>query len=164
MAKSYPAIQRQYEDAMDAFVNASIKHAGAWFRPDVETFSTLYSEVLPFAELGDAWAQYAIATILSLGLRCSTQQVYAEIYPSLLPTMTHWWTSAAKQGHLGALDNLVTSGVGIEAERARSVAKAIQQERPELIGSSLGMPSYGPEYFEEMYRRLYREGLSNDDT
>lgn len=153
----YSAIQRRYEVAMDEFVNASIEHAGAWFRPDVAAFSSLYSVILPFAESKDAWAQYAIATILSLGLRCSTQQEYVESYQCFLPTMSHWWASAAKQGHFDALDNLVTSGVGVEAEKARAVAKAIQQEMPGLIGSAQGMPSYGPDYFKELYKRFSGE-------
>lgn len=158
-SNDYPAIQRRYEAAMDEFVNASIEHAGTWFRPDVATFNSLYAEILPIADSGDAWAQYAVGTMLSLGLRCSTQQEYFESYLSHLPTMSHWWSVAAKQGHLGALDNLLTSGIGVESDRARSLANAIRQERPELIGSSHGMPCYGQEYFEELNRRLYRAEL-----
>lgn len=158
MINEYSSLQRQYDAAINEFVNSSIEHAGAWFKPEVETFSRLYLDVLPFAESGDAWAQYAIATVLSLGLRCSTQKEYTESYQSHLPAMSFWWASAAKQGHLEALDNLVTSGIGVEADKARAIAEVIRQEMPELIGSALGMPSYpsyGPEYFSELYRRLF---------
>jgi hypothetical protein len=68
---------------------------------------------------------------------------------------THWWYTAASQGYWPALDNLISQGVGPEAERARIASREVERERADLIGQSHDMPVYGPDFIQEVGRRLY---------
>ena len=111
---------------------------------------------LPHAEAGDYNCQYALGSISFLGLRCVSQAEYQANHELLLHEATPWWIAAAKQGCWWAVDNLL-SGKGPEADRARAMAKEVQRDSAHLIGhdASSGMPIYGPEFMQEVTRRLY---------
>jgi hypothetical protein len=101
------------------------------------------------------FCQYALASILWLGLCCTSEAEIQAGRAAALEEATRWWTAAAMQGHWPALDNLVTSGVGADAERARESWHQLEQERPDLVGSSHSMPVYGPDFVQELCRRFY---------
>ena len=126
-----------------------------WHPPDVAEFSELLRLLKPHAESGDMRCQYAVATILLLGLCCESEAQMAASQGSACEEASRWWVELARQGFTPALDNLVTSGVGAEAQRAREAWRQLGRERRDLVGSSGGMPVYGPEFIEELSRRLY---------
>ncbi len=149
------ALHERYQTALDTYAEWS---AGQdWHRPNVAEFRELQRLLLPHAESGDKRSQYAIASILWLGLCCESEEDWIAGHPVRIKEATRWWTAAAAQGHVSALDNLVTSGTGPEADRAREASTVLEQERPDLVEASHGMPAYGPEFFEELSKRLYGE-------
>jgi hypothetical protein len=99
--------------------------------------------------------QYALATIAWLGLACESEEEFIASHAAVVEETTRWWAAAATQGYWPALDNLVTSGIGPEAERAREACQLLKHARPDLIGVSEGMPVYGPEFFQELSKNLY---------
>jgi hypothetical protein len=101
------------------------------------------------------YCQYALATILSLGLCCESEEQFLVGHSFAREAATRWWIAAAMQGFWPALDNLITSGVGAEAQRAGEAFRQLEQERRDLVGSSHGMPVYGPRFVQELSRRLY---------
>ena len=114
------------------------------------------------------YCQYALATILSMGLCCDTEEQFLAGHSAAREAATRWWIAAAMQGFWPALDNLVTSGVGVETQRASEAWDKLEQERPDLVGSSHGMPVYGPDFVRELSRRLYgrvvTEGNGESET
>src|SRR5688572_27450461 len=89
-----------------------------------------------------------------LGLCCESENDYRATRDAAVQEATQWWIAAARQGHWAALDNLVTSGVGTEAESARAAWKELADERQDLIGRSHGMPVFGPDFVQELCRRV----------
>lgn len=149
------ALYERYQAATQAYAERSSAGQQEWHQPDVVEFSELQNLLLPHAESGDMHCQYAIATILWGGLCCESEDDWMAGYPERIKEATRWWIAAATQGHVYALDNLVTSGIGPEAERAREASDVLEQERGDLVGASHGMPVYGPDFFAELSRRLY---------
>jgi hypothetical protein len=145
----------RYEVAMRVYAEGCAAETEDWHCPDIAEFSELMRLLKPYAESGDMRSQYAIATILMLGLCCESQDQMALSQASACEEATQWWIALAKQGFTPALDNLVTSGVGVGAQRAREAWRQLARERKELVGSSNGMPVYGPEFIEELSKRLY---------
>ena len=148
-------IYDRYEVAMRVYAEGCAAEAEEWHRPDVVEFSELLRLLKPYAESGDMGCQYAVATILWLGRCCESEEQMAVSQASACEEASHWWIALAKQGFTPALDNLVTSGVGAEAQRAREAWRSLARERHELVGSSNDMPVYGPEFIQELSRRLY---------
>jgi hypothetical protein len=149
------AIYERYEVAMRTYSEGCVAETQEWHRPDVAEFSELLRLLRPCAESGDMRCQYAVGTILMLGLCCESEEQMAASQASACEEASRWWIVLAKQGFTPALDNLVTSGVGEEAQRAREAWRQLGRERRDLIGASNGMPVYGPEFIEELSRRLY---------
>jgi hypothetical protein len=83
------------------------------------------------------------------------EEDYEAGYSSAQKEATRWWVAAAVQGFWPALDNLLSSGVGPDMERAREAARQLERERRDLVGSSHGMLVHGPEFVQELSRRLY---------
>jgi len=152
------ALYDRYEAAVRIYGEACAAAPEQWHRPDVAEFKEL---LLPYAESGDMNCQYAIATIHWLGLCCETEEEFLADR-SARERATRWWIAAAMQGYWPALDNLVTCGVGAEAKRAGEAWDKLKQERPDLIGSSHGMPIYGPEFVQELSRRFYGRVIAED--
>jgi hypothetical protein len=149
------AIYDRYQVACEAHSAACISDPSIWHHPDVAEFSELLRLLKPHAESGDMRCQYAVASILWLGLCCESEEQMAASQDSACEEASRWWITLAKQGFTPALDNLVTSGVGPEAQHAREAWRQLARERHDLVGSSCGMPVYGPEFIEELSRRLY---------
>jgi len=149
------AICDRYEAAVRAYSRDCASDLSSWHRPDVAEFSELRRLLTPYAESGDMLCQYALATILWLGLCCVSEEQFMEGHSVACEEATRWWIAAAKQGHLPALDNLVGSGVGSEAQQAREAFRKLECERRDLVGSSHGMPIYGDEFIQELSRRFY---------
>ena len=149
------AIYERYETAMRSYSEGCAAGTNGWHRPDVATFTELLGLLKPLAESADMRCQYAVATILMLGLCCESEQQMAANQGSACEEASHWWITLARQGFTPALDNLVTSGVGAEAHRAREAWRQLARERKDLVGSSTGMPVYGPEFINELSMRLY---------
>jgi hypothetical protein len=148
-------VYARYEAASQAHTDFCLRRPGGWHPPDVAQFSELKRLLLPHAEAGDTRSQYAVATILFLGLCCESEEQYVRSYDTAIAEATPWWTAAAKQGYWPALDSLLTCGVGTEAERLREASNQLRRERPDLIGHYQGVPSYGDEFMQELSRRIY---------
>ena len=145
----------RYQAASRAYTAECASDPSSWHRPDVAEFSELRRLLTPHAESGDMLCQYALATILWLGLCCESKEQYVAGYDSAREEATRWWIAAATQGFWPALDNLITSGVGTEAQRAREAFDKLESERHDLVGSSRGMPIYGDKFMQELSRRFY---------
>ena len=152
---SLRALYDRYQAACRAHADACAVDPQSWHRPDVDEFTQLSRLLLPHAESGDMACQYALATILWLGLCCESEEQFVASRGASIAEATRWWIAAARQGFWPALDNLVTSGVGPEAQRAGKAWRQLEQERRDLVGSSHGMPVYGPEFVQGLSRRLY---------
>jgi hypothetical protein len=151
----------RYLKASAAYTADCSSDPSSWHRPDVAEFSELRRLLKPQAESGDMFCQYALATILSQGLCCESDDQLKAGYDSAREEATRWWIAAAKQGFWPALDNLVTSGVGLEAQRAGEAWRQLERERRDLVGSANGMPIYGDEFVQELSRRLYGRVITN---
>ena len=86
-----------------------VRHAGA---------------LAPLAEKGNMAAHYALATIHMLSLAHSSEKEAVEGEAQDSAQASRWLEGPAASGHLGALDNLLSVGVGPEAERLRSIWQA----------------------------------------
>lgn len=157
------ALYERYQVASQAYGDVCVSAPERWHRPDVAEFTELHRLLLPHAEAGDVHCQYALATILSMGLCCESEEQFLAGYTAAQEAATHWWLAAAMQGFWPALDNLVTNGVGAEAQRAKDAWRQLKTERRDLVGSSHGMPVYGPEFVQELSRRFYGRVITNAD-
>ena len=155
--RNLQALYERYQAAMEAYAEMCTTDPQDWHRPNVVEFMELQHLLLPHAESGDMHCQYAMATILWLGLCYESEQDLIATHPVRIKEATRWWIAAASKGHVYALDNLVTSGIGPEAERARTASDVLERERRDLVGTSEDMPIYGPDFFEELSKRLYCE-------
>ena len=145
----------RFQAAFRAYAENCATDPQTWHRPDVGEFTELRELLLPHANSGDMFCQYALATMLWLGLSCESEEQFLAAKAAAILEATRWWVAAARQGFWPALDNFVGSGVGAEAERAREAFRQLERERPDLIGSSHGMPVYEPEFIQELSRRCY---------
>jgi len=57
--------------------------------------------------------QYSVATILWPGLCCESEKDFIAIHAVRIDQAIRWWIAATSQGHVYALDNLTTSGIGL---------------------------------------------------
>ena len=146
----------EYESAARAFGDVCAAGPECFHAPDTALFSSLRKRLIPLAEAGDSRAQYALGTIAWLGLCQATESEQQEHHGVDVAEASRWWTEGASRGHLGALDNLITSGVGLAAQRARAVCQHIERERPELVGHYGGMPVYGLPFIDAVRQHLYK--------
>lgn len=150
-----PAVYHQYLAAWRKYGDTCAKAPELWHLPDVATFIELKRSLLPHAEAGNMLCQYALATILLQGLCCeSEERAIADMEPARVEA-TPWLIAAAKQGYYPALDNLITCGVGPEAQRAKKIWRELENEQPKLMHLHENMPVYGPEFMEEVALRIY---------
>lgn len=150
-----PAVYERYLAACRAYSNTCTADPGRWHRPDVAEFTELQHLLRPHAEGGDMLCQYALACIHLQWLCCESEEQAIASQESARAEATPWLVAAAKQGYYPALDNLVTSGVGPEAQRANEIWRQLARERPDLVGSWENMPVYGPEFMKELALRVY---------
>ncbi|MDH4082313.1 MAG: hypothetical protein OEV99_05255 [Nitrospira sp.] len=153
----------RYQAAWRAYRDTCTVDAQSWHRPDVAEFTELRRLLLPHAESGDITSQYALATILWMGFCCESEEQFVAGHAAAMEEATRWWLAAARQGYWPALDNLVTSGVGAEAKRTSEAWNQLEKERGDLVGSSHGMTVYGPEFVQELSRRLFGRVIRDED-
>jgi len=97
------------------------------------------------------------------GFCCESEEQFVAGHAAAMEEATRWWLAAARQGYWPALDNLVTSGVGAEAKRTSEAWNQLEKERGDLVGSSHGMTVYGPEFVQELSRRLFGRVIRDED-
>lgn len=93
-----------------------------------EKFRLHQLTLTPLAESGNPLAQCSIATILLLGYCYSSAEEQLENHDRDSKEMTNWLVRSARQGLVAAVDNLVTCGVGTEAERLRAITAQLFEE------------------------------------
>jgi len=148
-------VLERFERASHAWGQDCQKDPSVWHRPDVAEFSKLRTLLEPHAESGHAGCQYALATISWLGLCRDSEELMLSGHEAAIREATRWWIAASSQGYWPALDNLIVLGVGPEADRARIASDEVARDRADLIGRSHGMPVYGPDFIQEVGRRIY---------
>jgi TPR repeat protein len=160
MSEFHPAYER-YLTAVTAYAEMCSSNPMEWNRPDADNFAELMDLLQHPAEQGDRYCQYALATILHMGLTAESEEEFMATRHKASEAATRWWLAAAKQGFWPAVDNLLTSGTGDEAQRIRDVFGTIKAQRKDLIGSSHGMPVYGAAIMQELNWRLYGKVLDD---
>lgn len=93
-----------------------------------EKFQRHLLTLTPHAEGGNPLAQYSIAAILMIGYCYASAEQHLANHDRDAAVMTSWLVRCARQGLVAAVDNLVTSGVGPEAERLRAIAAQVSEE------------------------------------
>lgn len=148
------AVFAQYRAALDDFCAQCRATPDQWHSL-AKACSALRLLLLPHAAAGDRDCQYSLGTMGLLGLCCESKAEWETGLERALEDATHWWVLAAKQGHSWAVDNLVSSGRGPEADRVRVVFAEVKRDRVGVIDDSGGNHICGPEFMEEVTRRLY---------
>ena len=149
------AILAEYHRAIERNTAICATDPSCYHPPDIITFRSLRTRLVPFADSGDMHCQYALATILFLGLCYTTEDEQHLHRSSDIAEASILWDAAAAQGSAWAIDNLITSGVGPAAERARAEARRVEQERSDLVPWRDDHPVYGPNFMETVRRRIY---------
>jgi len=100
-------------------------------------FKKHYNAILPLANSGISLAQYSIAMYYMFALfRENGLQSKQDFIEDTL-AMNQWLIKAAKQGHIGAMDNLLSSQHGEEPEKLRNIyqnSKNMTHAAPPLQG------------------------------
>jgi hypothetical protein len=151
-------VHARYQTAIETHCEACRIDPQQWHQANAE-LAELRRQLFPRAESGNPSCQYALATIAWLGLCCESEEEFMAGHATAVEEATRWWVAAATKGYWPALDNLVTSGIGPEAERAREASQLLERARPDLEGTSHGMPVYGLEFFQELSKNLYGHTL-----
>ena len=86
-----------------------------------DTFRTHLNIILPLAKLGGAVAQYHVAAIYLCGCLYSSEKDAERAYEVDIVEMSKWLEYSAKAGYIAAIDSLITTGVGDEAERLKAI-------------------------------------------
>jgi len=84
-------------------------------------FRSHLKAILPLAEKGDPVAQYNVATIYLCGYLYSSEEKAIRAYKTDAIVMSEWFERAARSGYVVAIDNLISTGVGHEAERLKDI-------------------------------------------
>jgi hypothetical protein len=103
-----------------------------WFVTEewANIFRNHLSKLLPLAEAGEPQAQYQVAAIYLCSYIYSNEEQAIKNHKSDSVKMSYWFEQAAKNGIVQAIDNLIVSGVGSEAERLRSIYKKYKDVYP----------------------------------
>jgi len=78
----------------------------------------------PIAINGDALAQYSVGAIYLIDCLYDNEEEAISNSKRNRVEMSKWLELAAKQGVLAAIDNLISSGIGMESDRLRSLYEA----------------------------------------
>lgn len=119
-----------------------------------EKFQTHLAKLRPIAIAGDPWAQYAVATIYMGGYLYSSQDGYIANYENDAKELSLWLEKCARQGFVAAVDNLITNGVGPEAERLRGIAREVESQSV-IPQNEQGVPTYPPSFCERVWLLAY---------
>lgn len=100
-----------------------LKDGKEWYVTDqwAKKFRTHLNNMLPLAEKGDPIAQYNVGVVYMCGYLHSTEQSAIEANKADTVEMSKWLERAARGGVVVAIDNLISTGVGEEADRLRKI-------------------------------------------
>jgi hypothetical protein len=144
-----------FQVAIRDYVETCSRSPMEYHAPAADVFQALVTRLRPAAEAGHLHSQYALATIHLMKLTCASVEEEQQYQQREIEQATRWLVAAARQGCWSAVDNLVSSGVGPEAEHAREGWRKLEAEQPDLIGKQGNIPVYGPSFIKELCRRLY---------
>jgi hypothetical protein len=102
-----------------------------WYVTDewAKKFRAHHTTLLVLAEAGNAIAQMYVATIYMVGY-CYSNAADCELnLEKDHIEMSTWLERAARQGIVAAVDNLITDGVGVEADRLRTIYEEVAYQR-----------------------------------
>jgi hypothetical protein len=116
----------RFDRAIDQYGKLCSSAPDEWHCPDTSEFTELKRLLYTHAEDENSYCQYALATIYWLGRCCDSQEQYIADHTISIEEATRWWIAAASQGIWQAVDNLITTGVGSEAERVKAVADRLE--------------------------------------
>lgn len=127
-----------------------------WYiTPDWENlFRRHLAALLPIASAGNPWAQYSVAVLYMNGYLYSTEAEAIANYHKDSIELSGWLVLCARQGFVAAVDNIITSGVGPEAERLRGILREVEAQSV-IPTEEHGLPVYPPTIFAEVWRRAY---------
>ena len=122
-----------------------------------EKFKGHLNKLLKLAEAGEPWSQYNVGIIYLLGYLYSSKEEYDKNFEKDALEGSKWLVKAAKQGFIVAVDNLVSIGVGPEADRLRTISREIGNQHPEYmpIDRDLNVPVVLPPHFEAVWKVAY---------
>ncbi len=149
------AVLQRYDRAVELNTRICSRDPSIWHRPDTNEFTALRALLTPLAEGGEMRCQYALATIYWLGFCCESEEQYLRDYGEAIKIATRWWIAAASQGHYYALDNLITCGVGAEADSVKEARRQFEEQNKDLVGWSHNMPVYGPDFMQALCKSVY---------
>ena len=123
-------------------------HSDEWHVSEkwAEQFQRHLENLRPLATEGNLEAQHAMASIYLVGMLYPDEETELERRVADRKSMTALLVSAARGGLVGAFDNLVTSGVGDDAEEARRACKEYKKQRKPVWSEQDEMPVYTPEW------------------
>lgn len=118
-------------------------------------FRSHLQTLLILAESGNPWAQSYVAGIYMVGYCYTSYAEFERNYERDAAEMSNWLVRVSRQGIVIAVDNLITTGVGPEAERVRGIWREMCGRAPDKDRVSI----------REAWRRAYgvavleRDGL-----
>ena len=112
------------------------------------------ARLLPLAAAGNPWAQYSVANIYMCGYLYTTESEAIANHHKDSTEMSGWLERAAQQGFVAAVDNLITNGVGPEAERLRNICREVESQTV-ISTEKHGLPVLPASLSEEVWRRAY---------
>jgi hypothetical protein len=124
-----------------------------------EVFAALIPELEREVQQGDMQSAYALAVVLVAGLALRSMEELEAQREDLRARASELWTQCAVSGNWGAIDNLVTEGVGLSAELARRLWSEVDRDRRDLVqfDNDTQMPIYGSAFAQEVHRRWLAE-------
>ncbi|QDV74930.1 hypothetical protein K2D_31900 [Planctomycetes bacterium K2D] len=120
-----------------------------------EVFAALIPELEREVQQGDMQSAYALAVVLVAGLALRSMEELEAQREDLLVRASELWTKCALSDNWGAVDNLMTEGVGPSAELARRLWSEVHRDRRDLVqfDNDAQMPIYGSDFAREVHRR-----------
>ena len=117
-------------------------------------FQAHLASIQPIAAAGNPWAQYSVASIFMAGyLHCAQDDCIAN-HDKDSKELSLWLEKCARQGFVVAVDNLITNGVGSEAERLRRISREVESEFF-IPHNEQGMPVFPPSFCEKVWKIAY---------
>jgi hypothetical protein len=120
---------RAYEDLKRLSEVQSDEALINWRSEGQEFCRKVEKGLLPFAEQGDAHFQFALAESLALAVTLQPDMDSGQ-YEAAMARISSWWEKAARQGHAGAVEYLVSLGTGEEAVRLQMLAEDLARDVP----------------------------------
>ena len=117
-------------------------------------FQAHLAKILPIAQAGNPWAQYSVASLYMCGYLYSTRDDRMANHDKDAEVFSLWLEKCARQGFVAAVDNLITDGVGVEADRLRRICRAVESQSF-IPHDEQGIPVYPPSICERVWQLAY---------